>query len=277
MLVAQNQKLKIELKELIKPFGGDINNFERYRIIYDFLSRLSKDKKLKELIEELKKEAQTKQKSVLLKDGFFNCLKKEDLKISSNLWVCYLSLSSMYQALKKYQKASNKKEKLRLEKYLDNVMSDYQNKQMLDLSLWAVSHYIFDLLDKEMILNLVEKNDKNVLYFDEAKSFLFVAGYKIPIAKNDKTTNAHKILKYIFRDNANNLNSEFFYSEIAEDEFEDLEYRQAKNSWRRYYCMCQELERKIKKHSNNIVDNFLVFNTGSNGRIKISPAYLTDK
>ena len=157
----QNQKLKVELKELIKPFNDDINNFERYRIIYDFLSRLSKDKKLRKIIKELKTEAQTKQKSVLLKDGFFNYPKEEDLKISSNLWLCYLSLTSIYEALKKYQKASNKKEKIKLEKYLDEVMSNYKNKQMLDLSLWAVSHYIFDLLDKEMILNLVEKTDKN--------------------------------------------------------------------------------------------------------------------
>jgi len=281
MLVIQNKKLKLELKELIKPFTDDINNFKRHRIIYEFLERLNKEKKLKKVIKELKTETKIKQKSVLTKDGFFYCLKTKklneiDLKISANLWLCYSSLATIHKALKKYKKVEDKKEKLKLEKYLDDVMSNYQNKQIFELSLWAISNHIFDLLDKEIFLSC-EKIDKNILRFDEVKSLLFILDYKIKISERDKITNAHKVLKYIFIDNANNLNDDFHYSEIAENEFENLEHKKEQRSWQRYYDTCLDIQNKISKHTKNNVDNFLIFNTGSSGRVKINSKYLPFK
>ena len=275
----QNRKLKLELKELIKPFIEDINNFERYRIIYDFFERLSKDKKLKEIIKELKIETKTKQKSVLKKDGLFLCLKNNDLKISSNLWLCYLSLNFIYKALNKYQKTQDKKEKLKLEKYLDDIMSNYQNKQIFELSLWAISNHIFDLLDKEIFLNQAQNEikEKLPLYFDEIKSLLFIQGEKIPIQIYSKPTDAHKVLKYILIDNANNLDDDFYYSEISENEFGDLDYKKSQRNWERLYYACRNIQSKIKKCTKNSVDNFLIFNSGTQGKVSINSQYLPHK
>ena len=82
------------------------------------------------------------------------------------------------------------------------------------------------------------------------------------------------ILKYIFIDNKDNLNDEFYYSEIAEDEFGDLEYKQDKNSWKRYSEMCRYINSMIEEQTNKKVKKFLIYNTGKQGRVKINKKFL---
>jgi hypothetical protein len=103
---------------------------------------------------------------------------------------------------------------------------------------------------------------------------LFVRGEKIAINKQAKTTNAHKVLKYIFVTNKDNLDDDFFYSEIAEDEFEDTEYTLDNESWRKYHVACQVVNKKVADHTKGEIKDFLVFNTGIKGKVKLNKKYL---
>jgi hypothetical protein len=127
-------------------------------------------------------------------------------------------------------------------------------------------------LDKKCFL-CDDKTD-NKTYFDEKKSILFIKGQKIYINKQERMTNAHKILKYIFIDNKDNLKDNFFYSEIAEDEFGELEYKERKNNWKKYNRTCQYINDKIREQTNNTIVEFLKYNTGSKGKVKINKKYL---
>lgn len=203
--------------------------------------------------------------------GFFHFFKEGETELSANLQLCYSLLQAIYQSMQKFRQLKIRTE---TEYVLDGLISDFSNRQILGFSLWALSNYIFDCLDKEIFLSSAPQKDNATLRFDEARSLLFIAGHKIPIAERDKITNAHKILKYIFIDNADNLDGEFYYSEIAEDEFGDFDYGKNEMSWRRYYDACLKIEAKIMRHAKSNVNNLLIFSAGIQGRIKINSVYL---
>ena len=283
MLVAQeNIELKQKLLKLINPFYTDINNFERYLIIYGLLEKLHKDPKLRKIKEKIKIRNKAKQKSITKSNGLFLYLKKElenNSSFNNDICSCFEALNFVYQSILEIKKASERQSE-KIEDKLNQTIFVYQGMEILKHALKIFSHAIFDALDKERLLNeenkAVIKKIKRT-YFNEAKSTLFVLGEAVPISTNNKSTNAHKILKHIFIDNADNLDDDFFYSEIAEDEFGDLEHGKSGHSWRRYYDACKCIEKKIIKHTKNSVDNFLVFDCRKTGKVKINLEYLTHK
>ena len=155
---------------------------------------------------------------------------------------------------------------------LCRLFSKPYSKDSLNLSFKVINSNIFEQLDQKIFLS--EDDEDKKTYFDQKRSILWIKGQKIYINKQDKITNAHKILKYIFKDNKNNLDDEFFYSEIAEDEFEDLEYKQNHQGWERYRIACRNIQNKIKNQTNDTIKDFLIFNTGKKGRVKINKKYL---
>ncbi len=136
---------------------------------------------------------------------------------------------------------------------------------------------IIAFLKKKGYLDVLEviKPKKNTIenkpYFDEVKSILYLRGFKIPIAIQDKITNAHKILNYIFITNKDNLGDDFYYAEIAEKEFNEPDY---KNKWRMFHTACQDIQDKIRISTHNAIEDFLDFNSSKRGRVKINPKYL---
>ena len=131
---------------------------------------------------------------------------------------------------------------------------------------------VIRFLEKQNIKKEVEEKKKK-LSFSLEKSMLYFQEQKIKIAKQDKITNAHKILKHIF---SKDLKNDFYYSEIAEDEFgeEQKHYAKTKNSWQRYYVACKEIQEKIRKGTPEKIEDFLIFNSGISGKVKIKPKYL---
>ena len=87
---------------------------------------------------------------------------------------------------------------------------------MLVLSFKVVNSNVFDKLDRQCFYS-EDKPKKGKTYFDQKRSILYIKGQKVLINIQNKITNTHKILKYIFIDNKKNLKDDFFYSEIAED------------------------------------------------------------
>ncbi len=140
---------------------------------------------------------------------------------------------------------------------------------MLELSFKVISSEVFDRLDQECFL--CDKDDVKKVHFDEKKSILHLKGRKIKISEKDKITNSHKIIKYIFLDNKDNLEDDYYYSEIASDEFEDLEYKKTDRAWQKYYTACEKINKKLLEDG---IKDFLIFNTGKQGRVKINRAYI---
>jgi hypothetical protein len=151
---------------------------------------------------------------------------------------------------------------------LSRLFSKPYSKQMLELSFRVVNSEIFDRLDQESFFDGDDLDTKT--YFDEHKSILYVKGEKVVINKQAKITNAHKILKHIFVINKDNPTDDYYFSEIAEDEFGDLEYAIESNSWRKYHTACQEVNKKVEKHTKEGIRDFLIFNTGSKGKVKLN-------
>ncbi|MFH1641769.1 MAG: hypothetical protein ABIC04_02625 [Nanoarchaeota archaeon] len=143
---------------------------------------------------------------------------------------------------------------------------------MFDLSFKVVNGEMFERMDQDCFINNDERENKT--WFDEENSILYIQGKSVKINKVKRVTNPHKILKYIFIDNKNNLDDEFFYSEIAENEFGDCDYATKQDSWERYRAGCREIQRKISKQTKGEINNFLIFRTGKQGSVKINKKYL---
>ena len=284
MLVAQNNiELKQELREFINPFYTEINNFERYLIIYGLLEKLHKDPRLRKITDKIKRRNKSKQKSITNNDGLFLYLKKElenNNNLNNNICDCFEALNFVYQSIIEMKRV-DEKEGEKIEDKLNQVIFLRGNKEVLEASLKTFINALFDALDKERLMSdnsKIKTKEVRQTYFNEAKSILFVLGEAVPISKNNKSTNAHKILKHIFITNRNNLEDDFFYSEMAMDEFGDLEYAdKSKNKWRRYYDICRDIQDKIIKHTEKSIDNFLVFECSKIGKVKINPTYLAHK
>ncbi|MFA5184775.1 MAG: hypothetical protein WC456_04605, partial [Patescibacteria group bacterium] len=71
-----------------------------------------------------------------------------------------------------------------------------------------------------------------------------------------------------------NLTDDFFYSEIAESEFGEVDYKHRPNNWRKYHTACEDIKEKIRNQTADEINDFLIFNTGKTGRIRINKKYL---
>ncbi len=112
--------------------------------------------------------------------------------------------------------------------------------------------------------------------FNEAESILRIGEHEIKIARQDKVTNEHKILKNIFIDHEDNLKDEFYYAEIAREEFgENKElYTKDKDNWKRYHSACKAINEKVREATDNKIKQFLIFNSTISGKVRINPEYL---
>ena len=154
---------------------------------------------------------------------------------------------------------------------LCRLFSKPYSKDSLKLSFKVINSNIFEQLDQKSFFS--EDDGAKKTYFDQKRSILWLKGQKVPIGKQNKIGNAHKLLKYIFIDNKDNLDDDFFYSEIAEDEFDDFdEYKENRRRWKRYHNICFEVNKKIEDSLK--IKDFLIFNTERKGKVKFNKKYL---
>lgn len=133
---------------------------------------------------------------------------------------------------------------------------------------------VFEEVKPLLVKNGQKKESEPKLFFDVENSVLHFSGQRIKIARQDKMTNAHKILKYLLVDKLENLKDDSYYSEIAADEFGDENHAKSEGSWRKYYTACEEIQEKIRKSTPDKIEDFLIFNSGKAGRVRINPKYL---
>lgn len=262
--------IKEKMNEFARLFSIERNIFQRFVIVYKYIRFCNSEPIVKGVLQKIFDDTS---KYIGEPEENFDEDKFLDVKgkaiFSQEFWIYYNNLETIYGKMKKIKKCriNDKKEF----GSLCHLFSKPYSKQMLELSFKVINSEVFDRLDQECFFCCEDKDEKT--YFDADKSILHVKGYNINISKHDKITNAHKIMKYIFVDNKDNLKDDFFFSEIAENEFSELEYTKDKKSWNKYYSACIKINNKIKKQSKGKLTDFLIYNTGNRGRVKINKQY----
>ena len=261
------KELKIKLAKLAKDFSDEENVFQRSLTIFKFVEILQKNKETKKALDSLLSETSKEIDYQKLSDE--DDLLCEKAGIDCDFWVCYGALDKVHSLILKFKETQDKRYANKATKMI--TASYYP--EIYRICLKMVAGCLLEKMETEYLLaNKKDKKDK--AWFDDKKSILYVAGKKIQIAQRGSETNAHKILKYIFKDNKENLKDNFFFSEIADDIFSDSEYKEEKNGWLKYYDTCKKINEKIINRTKNAVENFLLFNCGKTGCVKINPKYL---
>lgn len=257
------------MREFTRLFSLETNNFKKLTIIYHYINFLNRDPVAKQMLQKIFDETAEKMgepEKELDKDGFLSV--DSEVIHSRDFWNYYSNLELIHQKMEKIKKCriEDKKEY----EDLNKLFSKPYSAEMLKLSFKVVNSNVFDKLDQESFINGQKENDK--LKFDEKKSVLYIGDKKVKINKQGNKTNGHKILKYIFVDNKDNLKDDFFYSEMAEDEFEDHDYKSKKKGWQKYHNACMEVNDKVEGQAG--IKKFLICTTGRKGKAKINSDFL---
>ena len=260
------KELRAELKRLSSSFLEEDNVFRKSIIVFNFVEAIFKNKEAKKAFDSLLIEAS--QEMSLAETGSEEEILKIRLGCGSRFWRHFIELDAVHSVMKEMRRDKDR----RAFKKLDEIICRPYSNNLFCAAFQVVGGCVLEKMEQEEFFKLADKS--KLTWFDEKKSVLYIKGEKVPINRQDKTTNAHKILKHIFITNKDNLKDEFFYSEIAFDEFEDLEYKQDKKSWKKYVVACEKIKQKIVENTKNKIDNFLIFNTGQKGRIKLNFDYL---
>ena len=261
------KELKIKLAKLAKDFSDEENIFQRSLTIFKFIEILQKNKETKKALDSLLSETNKEIDCKKLSDE--DDLLCEKAGIDCDFWVCYGALDKVHSLILKFKDTQDKRYS---DKAVKMITASYY-PEIYRICFKMVAGCLLEKMATDYLLaNKKDKDDK--AHFDSQRSILHINGFKILITQRGQENNAHKILKYIFKDNKDNLKDSFFFSEIAEDVFEDLEYKDDKNSWKKYHRACELINEKIIKGTKNAVDKFLIFNTGQKGFLKLNSEYV---
>lgn len=256
--------------EFTRLFCLETSIFQRFVIIYKYIYFLNSDPLVKNIMQGIFDDT-----AKVIGQNCDDCMDEDefldirgDVLFSKEFWAYYSNLELIHKKMKKLKKScvADKEE-------FDNfcrLFSRPYSKDMLELSFKVVNSEVFERLDKECFLTCEEEDNKT--RFDEQKSILYINGEKVKINQRKRITNAHKILNHIFITNKSDLNDDFYFAEIAEDEFQELDYKGRKNNWRKYARACEDVNKKVIKQDKEMKD-FLIFNTGSQGKVKLNREY----
>ncbi len=256
--------IKNKLNNFVVKIGEEPNNFAKCVVIYDYMDFVHKNDKLRKVLQNIIDDIPT-QISLFMEREITLCeadLFDSKIELVNNDWTHYVILSNMYYLLREYVKES-KARRAFLDKELDKGFSLPYSREQFELSLKAFNQKLSHAIDKEFFVS--DNDEARKISFDDKRSILNLYGEKIKITKRNNTTVQDVILKYMFIKNPEALGEEFFYSEIAQDEYKDEAY-----NWRKYHVACTEIQRKIKEQTQNNLDNFLLFDTGKSGKISLN-------
>jgi len=265
--------LKQKMLELTSLFSVETTIFERLVLIYKYFRLIDNDPLAKEMLQKIFNDSL----EVFGKyDYEIDELGKEfttvDGKVleTTRFWHYMTNLRIIHRCMEKLYKSDLKDTKLMND--LRNLFSRSYSQETYELSMNIINNEVFEKLSEQKFVHLLDKGSKT--FFDDKKSALYVKGHGVQINKQGKITNAHKILHHIFVSNKDNITDEFYFSEIAEDEFGELDYKSRKNNWRTYARACEHVNSKVKKQTDGQITDFLVISSGTTGHVKVNPKYL---
>lgn len=255
--------VKTEMLKFARYFAVEKNPFQRFVIVHKYVLYIHNEPLAKSALQKVFEDIIHISPQMEVPEQI------DEVLASREFWTYYSNLEVIHAKMEKLKACPvNKKEEFQ---NLQNLFSKPYSNYMLELSFKVVNSEIFDRLDQETFFS-GERYKEEKTYFDEKKSILHLRGKKIRINKQNRVTNSHKILRHIFVTNENNLEDDFFFSEIALDEFNELDYTFRKDNWRKYHTACEIINEKVKKQAG--FDDFLVFNTGTSGHVRLNKKYL---
>ncbi len=263
--------MKDKMLEFTKLFCIETNIFQRFVIVYKYFKFLNTEPIVKDILQKIFDDT-----AKIIGEPDENMDENKFLKVkgdalfSREFWVYYTNLEVIHGKMKKLQKC-NLSDKTELEQ-LSKLFSKPYSKKMLELSLEVINSEVFNRLDQKVFCEDDEHDGET--YFDEQKGILYIKGERVEINKQDKITNAHKILRHIFVTNKDNTGDDFFFSEIAEDEFHELDYKGRPNNWRKYARACEHINAKVKEQTDGVVIDFLIFTSGDTSKVKVNTKYI---
>lgn len=263
--------IKEKMLEFTRLFSIETNVFQRFVIVYKYFRFLNRDPLVKNVLQKIFDETAKlvgEPEEDMNEDRFLDV--KSEAIYSKGFWIYYTNLEVIHGKMKRLQKC-HLADKAELEK-LSKLFSKPYSKKMLELSFEVVNSEVFNRLDQESFCE--DDEHEGETYFNEDKSVLYVTGRKVLINKQDKITNAHKVLRYMFVSNKDNLTDDFYYSEMADTEFGELDYNRNPKAWERYRDTCKYINKLVQEQTDNVVKGFLMYNTGQKGRVKINKKYL---
>lgn len=257
----------MKLAKLAKDFSEEENVFQRSLTIFKFIEILQKNKETKKALDSLLSETSKAMNCERLSDE--DDLLCEKAGIDCDFWVCYGALDKVHSLILKFKDTQDKRY---ADKAVKMITASYY-PEIYRICFKMVAGCLLEKMATDYLLaNKKDKDEKT--WFDDKKSILYINGEKILINRKNKITNGHKILHHIFITNKKNIKDNFFYSEIAFDEFEDTEYKSDINAWRKYYVACREIKNKAVDNSKKRINDFLMFNKGQKGFVKLNAEYL---
>lgn len=265
------KEIKEKMLGFTQLFSEESNIFQRFVFVYQYVEFLNEHASIRDILQKIFDE--TVKLTYELEGGGLedNQIHRRGHSIFTHEFTLYYTKLEVIHGEMKRLQEDHSRDKGDLDKLSQHFSKPY-SPHLLELSFKVVNSEVFDRLDKLHFLEAGPHLGKT--YFDETKSILYIQGRKIHINIQDTVTNAHKLLRHFFISNKNNLGDDFYYVEIAEDEFSELDYKNRKNNWRKYHYACEDINRKVERQTNNDIKDFLVFNTGIKGRVKINAKYL---
>lgn len=264
------QDIKQKMEGYAESFSSEETNFQRFVIVHDYFVYLQNDPLTKKVLQDIFDETITGTPDEPLSDDEYLEAKTEAVH-SQGFWFCFTNLEVISEKMSKLHDGGKSKDKAQFENLCRIFSKAYSNK-MLELSFQVVTSEISERLNEACFFNSCDKDTKT--FFDEDKSILYIRGRKVPINIQDKITNAHKILHHIFITNKNNVGDDFYYAEIAEDEFHELNYRDNPTAWERYHSACRYVNNRVEEITKGIIPDFLICNTGKKGHVSVNKKYL---
>lgn len=261
--------VKAEMLKFTRHFAIEKNAFQRFVIVYKYILYIHNEPLAKSALQRIFEDISPTISQIEDRDtGEYLPDYQDEILASREFWTYYSNLEVIHAKMGKLKQCRiNEKEEFQ---NLHNLFSKPYSNFMLELSFKVVNSEIFDRLDQETFFTGDILKEKT--FFDEEKSVLYIKGKKILINKQNKLTNAHKILRHIFITNSSNTKDDFYYSEIAEDEFHELDYKARKDNWRKYNTACELINGKIEKETG--IKDFLRYSSGSTGKVHLNKKYL---
>jgi acyl carrier protein phosphodiesterase len=268
----QFKQLKKNLKELADNFKEEQNHFRRCVLIYDYVEFLNTEQLIKESLGELFVEANNKieeEPEIELPDDEESFMRSK-IGWENNFWVYYANFLFIHNLMIKFKSGKNRIKTL---EQIEHAMARSYATDLLEISFKIVNDKLFEKLGQKEFIGKHCQINRNTT-FNKGDLSLYIKGEKVKISTTGKITNAAKILKHIFITNKDNLTDDFYYSEIAQEEFEDQDYKKDQKGWRKYFDACGKIQTKIKKATKNNISDFLIYSSGQAGKTKVNQKYL---
>ena len=256
--------IKNKLNNFVANFSDEDSDFGKCIVIHDYMDFVHRNDKLRKILQRIIDDIPT-QISLFMEREIALCeadLFDSKMELINNDWLHYVALFNMFQIMKEYRLSGKKRRFFVSEELKKGFLKPYSCEQY-KLSMQIFNQKVFEAINQEFFVS--DNDEAKKISFDDKRSILNLYGEKIIITKRNNTTVQDVILKYMFIKNPEALGEEFFYSEIAQDEYKDETY-----NWRKYHVACTEIQRKIKEQTQNNLDNFLLFDTGKSGKISLN-------